>query len=101
MLISILFLLVLTLVCLFFDDISAFTLFRDRARGWAPVFDPQVRKAFKVFAGSAPDGCIRMKDLEKALQVAPKEDPSWGKRGKLGLCSRDSQEILKRFSRIS
>ena len=34
-------------------------------------------------------------------RLAPKEDPSWGKRGKLGLSSRDSQEILKRFSRIS
>lgn len=29
----------------------------------------EVRKAFKVFAGGAPDGSIRVKDLEKALQV--------------------------------
>lgn len=25
---------------------------------------------FKVFAGNAPDGCIRVKDLEQALQVS-------------------------------
>merc|ERR1712187_866778 len=29
----------------------------------------EVRKAFKVFAGNAPDGCIRMKDLENALHM--------------------------------
>jgi len=28
----------------------------------------EVRKAFKVFAGNAPEGYIRRKDLEKALQ---------------------------------
>mmetsp|Transcript_47658 Transcript_47658/g.120771 ORF Transcript_47658/g.120771 Transcript_47658/m.120771 type:complete len:162 (+) Transcript_47658:92-577(+) len=33
----------------------------------------EVRKAFKVFSGSAPDGCIRTKDLEKALQVYGRE----------------------------
>merc|ERR1719316_1355320 len=33
----------------------------------------EVRKAFKVFAGSAPDGSIRVKDLEKALQVYGRE----------------------------
>merc|ERR1712098_722086 len=32
-----------------------------------------VRKAFKVFAGSAPEGSIRVKDLEKALQVYGRE----------------------------
>ncbi|CAK9059443.1 unnamed protein product, partial [Durusdinium trenchii] len=29
----------------------------------------EVRKAFKVFSGNAPDGCIRVKDLEQALQA--------------------------------
>mmetsp|Transcript_75019 Transcript_75019/g.139980 ORF Transcript_75019/g.139980 Transcript_75019/m.139980 type:complete len:163 (-) Transcript_75019:78-566(-) len=33
----------------------------------------EVRKAFKVFAGTAPDGSIRVKDLEKALQVYGRE----------------------------
>mmetsp|Transcript_15074 Transcript_15074/g.32459 ORF Transcript_15074/g.32459 Transcript_15074/m.32459 type:complete len:166 (-) Transcript_15074:137-634(-) len=32
-----------------------------------------VRKAFKVFAGTAPEGTIRVKDLEKALQVYGRE----------------------------
>merc|ERR1712062_219295 len=33
----------------------------------------EVRKAFKVFSGNAPDGSIRIKDLEKALQVYGRE----------------------------
>mmetsp|Transcript_49914 Transcript_49914/g.78987 ORF Transcript_49914/g.78987 Transcript_49914/m.78987 type:complete len:174 (-) Transcript_49914:161-682(-) len=33
----------------------------------------EVRKAFKIFAGNAPDGSIRVKDLEKALQVYGRE----------------------------
>lgn len=33
----------------------------------------EVRKAFKVFAGNAPDGCIRVKDLEQALQAYGRE----------------------------
>merc|ERR1719453_2043921 len=33
----------------------------------------EVRKAFKVFSGSAPDGSIRVKELEKALQVYGRE----------------------------
>merc|ERR1711918_322528 len=33
----------------------------------------EVRKAFKVFSGNAPDGQIRVKDLERALQVYGKE----------------------------
>mmetsp|Transcript_31721 Transcript_31721/g.80120 ORF Transcript_31721/g.80120 Transcript_31721/m.80120 type:complete len:159 (-) Transcript_31721:191-667(-) len=33
----------------------------------------EVRKAFKVFAGPAPEGCIRVNDLEKALQVYGRE----------------------------
>merc|ERR1719162_1635695 len=33
----------------------------------------EVRKAFKVFAGNAPEGYIRRKDLEKALQVYGRE----------------------------
>ena len=33
----------------------------------------EVRKAFKVFSNSAPDGYIRVADLEKALQTYGKE----------------------------
>eukprot|EP00927_Polykrikos_kofoidii_P055352 TRINITY_DN49624_c0_g1_i1.p1 TRINITY_DN49624_c0_g1~~TRINITY_DN49624_c0_g1_i1.p1 ORF type:complete len:176 (-),score=39.16 TRINITY_DN49624_c0_g1_i1:236-763(-) len=33
----------------------------------------EVRKAFKVFANNAPEGSIRVKDLEKALQVYGKD----------------------------
>merc|ERR1711879_1061613 len=33
----------------------------------------EVRKAFKVFAGNAPEGYIRVKDLERALQVYGRE----------------------------
>merc|ERR1719277_1014523 len=33
----------------------------------------EVRKAFKVFADNAPEGYIRVKDLEKALQVYGRE----------------------------
>eukprot|EP00930_Biecheleria_cincta_P070750 TRINITY_DN58367_c0_g1_i1.p1 TRINITY_DN58367_c0_g1~~TRINITY_DN58367_c0_g1_i1.p1 ORF type:complete len:160 (-),score=46.35 TRINITY_DN58367_c0_g1_i1:8-487(-) len=33
----------------------------------------EVLKAFKVFAGNAPDGSIRVKDLEHALQVYGRE----------------------------
>mmetsp|Transcript_87200 Transcript_87200/g.241823 ORF Transcript_87200/g.241823 Transcript_87200/m.241823 type:complete len:171 (+) Transcript_87200:68-580(+) len=33
----------------------------------------EVRKAFRVFAGNAPDGSIRVKDLERALQVYGRE----------------------------
>jgi len=33
----------------------------------------EVRKSFKVFAGNAPDGTIRVKDLEKALQAFGRE----------------------------
>lgn len=33
----------------------------------------EVRKAFKIFAGDAQDGCIRIADLEKALQVYGRE----------------------------
>merc|ERR1712118_326043 len=33
----------------------------------------EVRKAFKVFAGNAPDGFVRVKDLERAPQVYGKE----------------------------
>merc|ERR1712137_1404018 len=33
----------------------------------------EVRKAFKVFSGNAPEGSIRVKDLENALQVYGRE----------------------------
>merc|ERR1719473_2684751 len=33
----------------------------------------EVRKAFKVFAGNAPDGTIRAKDLQKALMIYGRE----------------------------
>merc|ERR1740129_328219 len=33
----------------------------------------EVRKSFRVFAGGAPDGSIRVKDLEKALQTYGRE----------------------------
>merc|ERR1719492_222968 len=33
----------------------------------------EVRKAFRVFSGNAPEGCIRVKDLEKALQTYGRE----------------------------
>ena len=33
----------------------------------------EVRRAFKVFAGNAPEGSIRMRDLEKALQTYGRE----------------------------
>mmetsp|Transcript_46728 Transcript_46728/g.138033 ORF Transcript_46728/g.138033 Transcript_46728/m.138033 type:complete len:164 (-) Transcript_46728:32-523(-) len=33
----------------------------------------EVRKAFKVFSGTAQDGCIRVKDLENALQTYGRE----------------------------
>eukprot|EP00449_Zooxanthella_nutricula_P015545 CAMPEP_0198546120 /NCGR_PEP_ID=MMETSP1462-20131121/66320_1 /TAXON_ID=1333877 /ORGANISM="Brandtodinium nutriculum, Strain RCC3387" /LENGTH=163 /DNA_ID=CAMNT_0044276549 /DNA_START=23 /DNA_END=514 /DNA_ORIENTATION=+ len=33
----------------------------------------EVRKAFKVFSNTAPEGCIRVKDLEKALQMYGRE----------------------------
>merc|ERR1719356_1245882 len=33
----------------------------------------EVKKAFRVFSGNAPEGTIRVKDLEKALQVYGRE----------------------------
>mmetsp|Transcript_128122 Transcript_128122/g.370912 ORF Transcript_128122/g.370912 Transcript_128122/m.370912 type:complete len:168 (+) Transcript_128122:111-614(+) len=33
----------------------------------------EVRKAFKIFSSDAPDGQIRVKDLEKALQIYGRE----------------------------